>query len=78
MREMLHDVAANRCLPMLMNRRHAIAAGSALALPARAQRPFPERPLRMLVGFGAGGLTDITARALAQGMSEAMGQPVVM
>ena len=58
------------------NRRHALLA--ALSMPAWAQGSLPERPLRMLVGFGAGGLTDITARALAQGMSDALGQPVVV
>ncbi|MDM0033576.1 tripartite tricarboxylate transporter substrate binding protein [Variovorax sp. J22P271] len=39
---------------------------------------FPERPVRMLVGFAAGGITDITARQVAEGMSRALGQPVVV
>lgn len=63
---------------MLLNRRNTMGAGLALSLPVMAQPGFPDRPLRMLVGFGAGGLTDITARALAQGMSEAFGQPVMV
>ena len=61
-------------------RRATLLAAPLLALPARgqAQAAFPDRPLRMLVGFAAGGLTDVTGRALAQGMSEALGQPVVV
>ena len=39
---------------------------------------FPNRPIRMLVGFGAGGGTDIVARIVAQKMSESLGQSVVV
>ncbi len=48
-----------------------------LAAPAFAQA-FPERPVRMVVGFASGGLTDVTARALAVGLQEQWGQPVVV
>jgi len=39
---------------------------------------FPERPIKMIVGFSAGGGTDVVARILAQKMSDAMGQSVVV
>jgi tripartite-type tricarboxylate transporter receptor subunit TctC len=39
---------------------------------------FPERPLRMIVGFSAGGGTDVVARILAQKMSESIGQSVLV
>jgi tripartite-type tricarboxylate transporter receptor subunit TctC len=39
---------------------------------------FPQRPLRMLVGFAPGGANDILARILAQKLSESMAQPVVV
>jgi len=39
---------------------------------------FPSRPLRMVVGFPPGGTTDVIARLVAQRMSEAMGQQVVV
>jgi tripartite-type tricarboxylate transporter receptor subunit TctC len=39
---------------------------------------FPERPIKMLVGFSAGGGTDVVARILAQKMSDSMGQSVIV
>jgi tripartite-type tricarboxylate transporter receptor subunit TctC len=50
---------------------------AALALPVAAQ-DWPQRPVRMLVGFGAGGGTDILARIAAPAMGAALGQPVVV
>jgi tripartite-type tricarboxylate transporter receptor subunit TctC len=44
---------------------------------ARAQ-DYPGRPMKMLVGFGAGGGTDIAARIMAQKMSEILGQSIVV
>ena len=59
-----------------------LAAVSAAAQPALAQggtaANFPERPIRMVVGFPPGGATDILARILAQYMPEAIGQQVVV
>lgn len=58
-----------------------LAAGSAAlsALPriARAQAS-PTRPVRIIVGFGPGRVTDITARLIAQWLSERLGQPFVV
>jgi tripartite-type tricarboxylate transporter receptor subunit TctC len=39
---------------------------------------FPQRPLRMLVGFAPGGANDILARIVSQKLSESMGPPVVV
>ncbi|SDE39855.1 Bug family tripartite tricarboxylate transporter substrate binding protein [Belnapia rosea] len=54
------------------------AAGVALAAPALAQPAWPNRPIRMMVGFAPGGPTDVLSRMLAPGMAEILGVPVVV
>ena len=54
-----------------------LAAVAATCAPAAAQ-DFPSRPLRMVVGFLAGGPTDIPARFIADRLSHALGKPVVV
>lgn len=56
----------------------AALAGPSLPRAATAQSWAPERPLRLLVGFAAGGSTDVTARLVAQALGERLGQPVVV
>ena len=55
----------------------AALAISTCALPAYAQ-PLPGRAIKIVVPFGAGGVADLTARIVAQKMSDNMGQPVVI
>jgi tripartite-type tricarboxylate transporter receptor subunit TctC len=55
------------------------AALAAMRRPAAlAQDAFPNRPIRVLVPYAAGGGQDITARLLAEPMRAALGQPVVV
>lgn len=54
-----------------------LCSGIACALPAAAQQ-YPNRPVRMLVPFVAGGGTDLVARAVAQKLSERTGQQFVV
>lgn len=45
--------------------------------PAAAQT-FPDKPVRMIVGFSAGGIADVVSRVVAQYMSTDLGQPVIV
>ena len=58
-----------------------IAALGTAALSAQAQqaaRAFPEKPIRLVIAFPAGGPTDITMRQLAENASKVLGQPVII
>jgi tripartite-type tricarboxylate transporter receptor subunit TctC len=57
----------------------ALAALAALALtvPAQAQQ-YPNKPIRLIVGYAAGGANDSVARILAPRLSEALGQSVLV
>lgn len=68
---------------MITQRRFAAAVASAAvmtvaAADAAAQAPFPERPVRLLVGFGAGGGTDVAARLMAKYLTETWGKSVLV
>ena len=61
-------------------RTFVLAAMSAAAclLPATASAEYPDRPIRVIVGYAAGGPTDVIARVVAKEMSEQIGQPLVV
>src|ERR1700742_5012516 len=63
--------AAVLCAPVV------VVACGLLAQPALADT-FPSRPIRIVVGFGPGGLGDTVTRALGQKMAESLGQGVVV
>ena len=58
----------------------ALAGAAGVAAPslALAQPEYPNRPVRVVVGFPAGGGTDVFARVVAQGLALALGQPFVI
>lgn len=55
----------------------AFAAATLVASTA-ALAAYPEKPIRMVVGFSAGGTTDVVARVVGKEIGEALGQPVVI
>ncbi|MEJ8823159.1 tripartite tricarboxylate transporter substrate binding protein [Variovorax humicola] len=61
-----------------MNRRELITALAAAcasnAMPARAASPYPNRQVKVVVPFTAGGGTDVVARAIAASLSQSLGQ----
>ena len=66
----------------LPRRRFLHLAAGAAALPAVSRiawaQTYPARPVRLIVGFAAGGTTDIVARIMGQYLSERLGQQFVI
>ena len=66
----------------MTTRRHffsLLALSAAMALPHVAlAQTFPSKAIRLVVPFGAGGVADLTARTVAQKLSESLGQPVLV
>jgi tripartite-type tricarboxylate transporter receptor subunit TctC len=66
----------------LPRRRFLQLAAGAAALPAMSRiasaRAYPTRPVRVLVGFPPAGAVDISARLIAQSLSEQLGQPFII
>ena len=56
----------------------ALAAGLLLTVAAQAQSTFPSKPIRVVVGFPAGGPLDQHARLLSDKLQTVLGQPIVM
>src|SRR5690606_3156178 len=54
-----------------------VAAVSMVAAPA-AMAAYPDKPIRLIVGFSAGGTTDVVARILGKEIGDDLGQPVVI
>jgi tripartite-type tricarboxylate transporter receptor subunit TctC len=79
---MAHPIPRRTAVAMTL----AAATGAALAQQQKGTRPaaapaapdWPTRPVRLLVGFPGGSSPDLTARTLAEPLSKALGQPVVV
>src|SRR5262245_60474630 len=71
----------NRCRRKFLNTRTlvstAVVLGALSSAPVAAQ-DYPVKPVRIVVGFAAGSVSDSTARALALKLGPALGQPFVV
>src|SRR3974390_1772294 len=56
----------------------AICAVAALVTAGAQAQTYPTRPIRLIIGYGPGGVADITARLVAQKMSEILGQQILV
>ncbi|MBC7610948.1 MAG: tripartite tricarboxylate transporter substrate binding protein [Polaromonas sp.] len=65
-----------------MQRRHLLQSAAALTIPAIGQtasaQAFPNKPIKLVIAFPAGGPTDITMRSLADNASKILGQTVIV
>jgi len=72
-----------RALSLNLSRRGLLAAaagGAALLVPglASAQSKYPDRPIKLIIGFPPGGITDIVMRAAAVEAEKKLGQPLII
>jgi tripartite-type tricarboxylate transporter receptor subunit TctC len=67
----LHTMLSRRCLG-------SFAVASAVPVAAGAQETWPNRPIRMIIPFSAGGPTDVVGRIIFDQMSQQLGQRVVV
>jgi tripartite-type tricarboxylate transporter receptor subunit TctC len=65
-----------------MNRRHVLLGATGCLLlcsfAAAAEDAYPNRPVRVVIGYAAGGLTDVMSRLIADRMSRELGQPLAV
>ncbi len=65
---------------MQINRRALLGAATLLPFAAQAQAParYPDRPIRLVVPFAAGGIIDVVGRLVQEPLARELGQPVVI
>jgi tripartite-type tricarboxylate transporter receptor subunit TctC len=64
----------------MLTRRLAFAGVLAVSVvaPATAQTAYPDKPIRVIVPFGPGGLADVTVRVVGEKLGALLGQPIVV
>jgi tripartite-type tricarboxylate transporter receptor subunit TctC len=69
------QLSSRRALGLLLA---ILAAILSLSPPAHAQQNYPNRPVRLIIPFGPGGIADITSRLVAEKLGERLGQRMVI
>src|SRR4029077_8893024 len=73
----LRRTFGGNAMTKIITRRSVLAGLSTLvALPARAQAAWPDRPLTLVHGFGAGGNADVVGRIIADRLGSRLGQQI--
>jgi len=62
----------------MITRRTALISASVLPIAAQAQTKFPDRPIRLIIPWGAGGPADAGFRIMAESAAKKLGQPIVV
>ena len=70
--------SSRRLLRSLLRMRICVVALALLAANVANAQTWPDKPIRLLVGFAAGGPTDIAARVVGDRLAEALGKPVII
>ncbi len=65
-------------MPLTYIRRSALAAALVLVATGAPAQDYPNRPITLMVGLAAGGITDVTARLYAEAVSKSIGQRVII
>lgn len=68
----------NKLLPAMVLRSAATLALLSVTVGVHAQQNFPNQPIRIVVGYAAGGTTDILARSLGEQMGKILGQTIIV
>ena len=68
----------NKLLPVMVLRSAAALALLSATVGVHAQQNFPNQPIRIVVGYAAGGTTDILARSLGEQMGRILGQTIIV
>ena len=68
-----------KCVGWIRNALGVLLLGTVLVAPATAHaQPYPNRPIKIIVPYAAGGAVDIVARSIGQPLAEALKQPVIV
>src|SRR5690606_11474105 len=74
-----HDMTTGQ-KPRFLRHAASLLAGAlgSMAIAATAQAAYPDKPVHIVVGFSAGGTTDVIARIMAKELTQELGQSFVV